>query len=263
MSESTVAIAGIVVGGGVAILTTLANLAYNWFQKKSELRFGMRQQVYLEACDWAARGNSFLASFARLDLNDVQLGQILQDSNASYYKIHVIAKEKTIMAFNAASEYLAKKAVELMATRIQLRHVAAHIQALQKDADQTAAYQQQLAAIIDNVPKASPTDQILATIPQLVTDFTITRDKWQKIQTGIKANQEKASAMQEELYNASLIASSEYGDYLAAANVAAREELDLKLNETTYRQSLNASSGRVIGAIKQMVERLKSRSPLQ
>lgn len=255
-----VAIVGIAVGGAVALLTTVANLTYNWFQKRSELRFGVRQQVYLEACGWAASGIEFLTSFSRLDLDDAQLGKILQNSNTSYYKIHVIAKQKTILAFSDTMEYLAKESCQLTAMRVQLRQAFSHVQILQKDADQTASYQQQLASIIDNVPKATPSDQVLAAIPRLVTDFTTAHDRMLNIQGQIRTVQDEIRRLQEELYNASLLAAVKYEDYLASANVAAREELGLKLDEKAYRQSLSVSSTRMLETIRQMMEKLKNRN---
>ncbi len=98
------AVVGAAVGGGIAVITTLVNLAYNWFQGKTERQFTLRQQVYLEACGWAARGTEYLASFARLDLDDAQLAQMMQSETAAYYRVHVVAAQSTVLAFTAASE---------------------------------------------------------------------------------------------------------------------------------------------------------------
>jgi len=71
MTES--AVVGALVGGGISILTTIANLTYNYFQGRNQRQFALRQQVYLDACAWAANGSEYLASIARLDLDDAHV----------------------------------------------------------------------------------------------------------------------------------------------------------------------------------------------
>jgi hypothetical protein len=36
------AVVGALVGGGIAILTTIANLTYNWFQNRNQRQFALR-----------------------------------------------------------------------------------------------------------------------------------------------------------------------------------------------------------------------------
>lgn len=252
------AILGALVGGGIAVATTMANLAYNWWQNQTARQFAMRQQVYLEACEWAARGTEFLASFARLDLDDAQLSQLVQPSGAAYYKVHVVAEQETVRAFSAAAEYLGTQSVELMARRVLLRQRITHSQALQTDAEQTSSYLQQAATVIDNIPKASPSPETLAAIPQLVATFTQARDRLLETQREIRAVQDEIVKGQEELLGACLAAAVGYGDHLVAANIAARNELGMRLNENEYRQSVSAGSRRVLEAVQRMVERFKA-----
>jgi hypothetical protein len=221
-------------------------------------QFTMRQQVYLEACEWAARGSEYLASFARLDLKDTQLAQLVQPSGAAYYKIHVVAKQDTVRAFLAANEYLVAKAIELTAQRLLLRQRIDHLQAIQTKADQTSSYLQQVTMLIDNIPKASPASDTLAAIPQLVSEFTRARDQLRGAQQEIATVQDEIVKRHEQLVGACLKAAVGYGDHLVAANIAARKELGIPLNEEDYRESVRAASNRILEAVQQMAERFKA-----
>jgi hypothetical protein len=252
------AITGALVGGGIAVTTTVANLLYNWWQNQTARRFATRQQVYLEACEWAARGSEYLASFARLDLEDTQLSQILQSSGAAYYKVHVVAELSTARAFNAAAEYLGAQAAELMVQRVLLRQRVSQLHALQTEAEQTSSYLQQVTTLIDNLPKASPAPETLAAIPQLVAEFVRARDQLRGAQQQIASVNGEIVKGHEQLLGACLQATVGYGECLVAANIAARKELGMPLNEDDYRESVSAASRRVSEAVRRMVERFKA-----
>lgn len=252
------AITGALVGGGIAVITTIANLLYNWWQNQSARQFAMRQQVYLEACEWAARGSEYLASFARLDLEDTQLSQLVQPSRAAYYKVHVVAEQNTVWAFEAAAEYLWTQTAELMTQRVLLRQRVSRLQALQTEVEQTSAYLQQVTKLIDNIPKASAARETLATIPQLVVEFTRARDQLRAAQQQIATVQDEIVKGHEQLLGACLQAAVGYGDRLVAANIAARKELGMPLNEDEYRESVRAASSKVSEAVQRMVERFRA-----
>jgi hypothetical protein len=74
------ALLGAVIGGGIAVVSTAANLIYNWAQARSQQQFRLRQDVYLQACEGAERGYEYLISVGRLDLTDQELGEILGSS---------------------------------------------------------------------------------------------------------------------------------------------------------------------------------------
>ncbi len=251
------ALVGVVVGGGIAILTTIANLTYNWFQSRSQRQFALRQQVYLDACAWAASGSEYLASLARLDLDDVQLARIIQASLAAYYRVHVVGEQSTVLAFTAASEYLGTQTAELMAARVQLRNRAARLEALQAEAERTSTYLAQATSIIDNIPKASPSTELLAAIPQMVAEFISARDRLQGVEAEVGQLQQDVSARQEELLRACMRSAVGYGECLMAANIAVRKELGIPLDEKGYREPVQAATGRAMGAVQEMVDRLK------
>lgn len=252
------AITGALVGGGIAVITTVANLLYNWWQNQSARQFAIRQQVYLDACEWAARGSEYLASFARLDLEDMQLAQIVQPSGAAYYKVHVVADQDTVRAFSAAAEYLGTETVELMAQRVLVRQRISHLQALQTEAEQTSAYLQQVTTLIDNIPKGSPAPETLAAIPKLVVEFTRARDQLRSAQQQVATVRGEIVKGHEQLLGACLQAAVGYGDRLVAANIAARKELGIPLKEEEYRESVRAASSKVSEAVQRMVERFRA-----
>ncbi len=144
-----------------------------------------------------------------------------------------------------------------MATRVQLRQRAMRLEALRAEAEQTSAYLAQATSIIDNIPKSAPSPELLAAVPQMVTEFTGARDRLQHVQAELREVQEGMSSLQEELFGASLRASVGHGECLVAANIAARRELGLTLDEKQYRQSAEAASRRVLAEVEQMVEKFK------
>lgn len=248
---------GALIGGGIAVATTVANLAYNWWHSHSARQFELRQKVYLEACEWAARGAEYLVSFARFDLDDDQLGELLRPTGAAYYKIHVVAGPQTVQAFNSASEYLAERSMRLMADRVVLRERASQLQTLQSDTEQTNTYLQQLTTLIENLPKTAPTPETLAAVPHLVAEFTAARDRLSQGHAQMASLQGEILKGQESLLIACLEAAVGYGDHLAAANVAARRELGLPLKEREYREALRASSEKMLRELQNMIDRFK------
>src|SRR5690242_11558998 len=109
---------GVLIGGGIALATTLLNAVYGWLRYKSQRQFAIRQQVYLEACEWAASGAEYLVSFSRLDLDDAKLGDILRGRGAGAYKVHIVGEQDTVNAFTDAGTYLATQSFDLLKRRV-------------------------------------------------------------------------------------------------------------------------------------------------
>lgn len=251
MSETLV---GVLVGGGIGIVGTALSLLFNWFQGAEQRRFAMRQEVYLDACDWAARGIEYLASFARLDLTDAQLGQILQGGGSAAYKVHVVGEQSTVAAFTAATEYLATQAVDLTASRLRLLRTAQRIHDLESEAEQTSQFLQQSTSLIEHIPSPSPSDAT----PGLVSGFTRAREHLLELREQIAALRTEGNVGHYELLAAALRATVGYQDHLVKANVAARRELGLPIDETSYRSSLQRSSERILAAVERMIEQLRA-----
>ncbi len=254
------AVVAALVAGSVVVLTTIVNLAFSWRQDRNQRQFSLRQQVYLDACAWAASGSEYLVSLARLDLDDIQLAGIVQKSLATYYRVHVVGAQSTVSAFSAASEYLGIEAAKLMMARIRLRNDVARLETLQGEAERHASYLAQATTIIDSIPKASPSPELLAAVPQMVAEFTAARDRLSRVEAEIGTLQGAIRLGQEQLLAECMNAAAGYGRCLMAANVAARSELGLRLDEGQYRESVEAATTRSMAAVKDLVAELKRNS---
>src|SRR6266446_1045824 len=203
---------GLLIGGSIAVATTLLNVGYNWLRYRSERQFSIRQQVYLEACEWAASGAEYLVSFARLDLDDAKLNEILRGRGAGAYKVHIVGDLSTVNAFTEAGTYLAIQSIDLLKRRVLLRNLMMRLENLRTEASQTSAYLQQTATVIDNIPKTAASQETLATIPTLVAEFTQARDRL--LQTNLEINnlQDESLRLQEELLALGMRAAMDYQD---------------------------------------------------
>lgn len=248
---------GVLLGGGIGIVTTLISLGYNWLQQRAQRQFGLRQSVYIEVTEWAAGGVKYLSSFWRTDIDDNQLAQLAAPGSNAVYKVHVVGERETLDALTAASECLALKSIELMKTRVLLRNSLAKLQVLQNETAQSSTYLQQLASIIEGLPKSDPTPEIMGKIPDLVVKFTSTRDDVIRKQNQITALQTETAWIQKCLTLDGLKAALQYQEKLIDLNIAARKELGIPLDEEKYRSSFTASTERMLSVIKQTFQKME------
>jgi hypothetical protein len=108
------------------------------------------------------------------------------------------------------------------------------------------------------MPKATPSQEILSLIPQVVGEFTAARERLLNAQGEIRKVQSEIVRLQEQLLWASLRAANGYEDHLVNANVAARRELGMELNAGEYRQSVNKASQAVVKALERVIEKYKN-----
>lgn len=245
---------GIIIGGGIAIVTTAINLIYNFFQKRSEQRYLLRENVYLQACEGVASGAQYLARFSRLDIDDNQLAGVMETASGWSYKVHAVANQETIDALTATQEFLFKKTLELIKPRVEVRQIDNRIKSLNNESAQTSAFVQQLATVIDNLPKTAPTQEVLNAIPALIHQFTKARDRNTEIQKEISDLQVKRHKKHLKLVSDSLKASIEYSEILTDVNVAVRKELHLNMDENRYRKAMKYSSERMLAAWENLLK---------
>lgn len=251
---------GVMLGGAIALATTLINLGYNWLQQRSQRQFALRQAVYLETAEYAARGVQYLASFWRTDIDDNQLAQLLQSDSSAVYKVHAVGEKATIDALTVAGECVALKSLELMKSRVLLRTAITTVQVLQAEAAQSSAYLQQVASMIEGLPRSAPTPEILAAIPNLVATFTTTRDEVVRKQAEIASVQAEIVQTQNRIAMDGMKAAMEYQGKLAEFNIAARRELGIPLDEKEYRKAFMESAERMLSAVERALPGLQGHS---
>lgn len=243
---------GVLIGGGIAVATTAANLLYNWAQKRSEQRSQFRQSVYLEACEGIEKAHEFLVSLGNIDLDDKQLYEGMRASAGWSSKVHIVASEDTIRALTAASEFLFAAALELLPLRVAARLLSSEVDEWETRAKQAEQQHTQLTALTQRSSNENATPPVLAQLGELREESRAAREQHAKLA-------EQSLVVQEKLFLAAMKAATEYGQRLIAVNVAVRRELGLAISEESYRTVMTESSRRMLSSCESVLKLVKER----
>ena len=236
---------GIVVGsfftlGGV-FLTNRANdrrlkaqLDHDRILKNRERELSLRKDIYLAATEAVAAGLSATARFADLSIPHDKLIERYIEKSSAIAKVHVIAREDTIKALANLISELGATYLRLIVKRYPL-----------------IAQRQRLELILGQVNSfGKERDRMLELIKQFNIDGTNDKRRWEVIQNAFDFEQnriakalEEHKAISEDLRVKQLqylrecfSENTKLNHLMVPALVAIRGELELPVDETTYRQ---------------------------
>ncbi len=236
---------GIVVGsfftlGGV-FLTNRANdrrlkaqLDHDRILKNRERELSLRKDIYLAATEAVAAGLSATARFADLSIPHDKLIERYIEKSSAIAKVHVIAREDTIKALANLISELGATYLRLVVKRYPL-----------------IAQKQRLELIIGQVNSfGKERDRMLELIKQFNIDGTNDKRRWEIIQNAFDFEQNRiAKALEEhkaigedlrvkqlQYLRECFSENAKLNHLMVPALVAIRGELELPVDETTYRQ---------------------------
>jgi len=236
---------GIVVGsfftlGGV-FFTNRANdrrlkaqLDHDRILKNRERELSLRRDIYLAATEAVAAGLSATSRFANLSIPDDKLIERYLEKSSAIAKAHVIAREDTIKALANLVSEMGVTYLRLFVKRYPLIAQKKHIELI---SSQMNAF-------------GKERDRMLGLMTQFNIDGTNDKRRWEVIQNNFKFEQDRIDKALQEHKAISTDLRTKQLQYLKEcftenvrlnnlmipALVAIREELELPVDETAYRQ---------------------------
>jgi hypothetical protein len=138
-----------------------------------------------------------------------------------------------------------------------LRDLLTRLGNLDTQANQTAAYLSQAAAVIDSLAKSAASQETDNAVSVLVAEFTQAQELLRQTRSKIETLEHEKLKSQEELLFSGLRAAMGYQDLLAEANIAVRRELGLPVDEVSYTKSIAASSNAILDSLNKMIDEAK------
>lgn len=258
---------GVIIGaffslGGVA-LTNRANdrrlraqLTHDRQLKDRERELSLRKDIYLSAAEAISAGLMTVGRFANLDVPNDQLTAVYLDKSPSIAKVHVIAREKTAREVAAFTGELSSVFLRLFAKRIPL-----------------IAQKQQLALLKEQMGSfGKERDRMLDLMKQYNLDGTNDERRWKFLDDTFQFEQRRITETSQQhdkvaatFYAAQLTYMQECTDanahltrLLIPIVVAVREELDLPIDEATYRQVIEGGLLQQQNIVREFVEHIRA-----
>jgi hypothetical protein len=258
---------GVVVGsffslGGVA-LTNRANdrrlraqLAHDRELRNKDRELALRKDVYLAAAEAIYAGFISVGNFANLDIPYDKLTEAYLEKAPSIAKVHVIAKQETVRAVANVVDELGAIYLRLFAKRVPL-----------------GTQKQQLTQLDDEIKGlAKERDRMLELMKQHNLDGAADQRRWGVIQANFDFEQKRVceSATRRDALAASLYPKQiEYmkdcieetmklSRLLVPATLSVRSELDLPIDEGTYRQVVEESIKKQEANLREFLQQLRN-----
>lgn len=258
---------GVVIGSFFTIIgITLTNRAsdkrlraqfeHEQNQKTKDREMALRKEVYLAAAEAISAGTNAIARFANLDLPNDQITAAYVEKAPAIAKVHVIAKIKTVRAITDLTSELGTIFLKLFARRFEL------------------IVEKNQIGIIDNqiVEFGKERDRNLEMMKQHNIEGIVDDRRWQVIQSNFDFEAKRineALAHRSELWKSLYAKQLEFmrecvsytmtlGKLMVPALLAAREDLELPLDEQSYRQIVEDAIAKQELAIDGFVQKFMS-----
>jgi hypothetical protein len=240
------AVIGSVIALGGVVLTNRASdrrlriqLGHDRELKARDRELALRKDVYLAAAEAVSAGFYSVARFADLSIPHGQLTQQYLEKAPAIAKVHVVAKEQTARAFLHFVGELSAAFLRLFTKRYPL-----------------IAQQQRLAMLQDHMNRfGAERDHIVQLMKQYNLDGVPDPRRWEVLQRNFdferdrvdKVIKEHTALAAEHYANALEYMKECIAEMMKLANVlvptivAVRDELDLPIDEATYRQLVDES----------------------
>jgi len=214
----------------------LAQFEHEREWKTKDREMALRKEVFLSAAEAVVAGMNSIGRFVNFEIPNDQVTKSYLEKASAIFKVHVIARTETILPLAQFTSRLGALYLELFARRHELLR--------EKNA---------LALVDDQVAQfGKERDRILELIKQHNIEGVVDQRRWEvlqgnfdfeqkRINDGLAHRAELAAALQPkhlEFMRECLSRTRELGVMLIPILTAVRSELELPLDESTYRQAM-------------------------
>lgn len=126
-------IAGLV----VALLTTVANLTYNWLKSRQEQLYEIKRSVYMEICEGIASTSMCIAKMGKLDSTEGDIAQIVSETLGWEAKAHLVGSPTLVRELLQAQKRVHEGLLALVWPRMELQFLQQKNVMLQGEGEST------------------------------------------------------------------------------------------------------------------------------
>jgi hypothetical protein len=211
----------------------------------------LRRDVYFEAADGLGAAVLYLSQVARAD---APLGSTLPPPVSWFYKLHLVAKTETLIAFAQASNAVTSASVDLAAWRLRVMEVNDEIQLVKDNVDRIQRFQDDVRSETRLVMRETPSELSVKRLESLKQQMDDSR-----VETGNEA--QKLTALTDEygrrtrtLLEHSLLVAAEVQRSVRAAFLAARAELEISIDMGRLSAASSALDVQMSAKISELIK---------
>jgi hypothetical protein len=203
-------------------------------QREKERQMDLRREVFLGAAETLGKQSEYLNLFSKVDFDFWKDQEVLRGCIGAANKVHLIAGSETIEAYVRASQSWAKAILQLSKSRLKIEEVKTE---LKMEEDLIAMLSTHRDETLSSI-KAQGTSGI-----QSQELHELHQKRFQDLQRQIEDSFGKKGKLHSKLARLlmqisveGVAAHVEFSEKLVAVNLAARREVDLRIDENRYRE---------------------------
>lgn len=218
----------------------LEQLRHDKDQRDREREMGLRRDVYLKAAESVSKAMSAIARTSNLDITEDELGNDLSESSASFSKIHIIGKYKTVQAVSQFSSELAAVYLLLLTKRVPLLKKKNKISIIDGLIEKSSREREKIIEMMKEQNLQGPAEKRVFDLLNNNFEFEGKRlDDWFVQRDSL--NKELLSDRIDFLRECASVYAN-LSKLLVPVMVTIREELDMTIDETKYRQMMEGET---------------------
>lgn len=250
------AIVGVLIGTATTLAVLAVQLWFNARQRERERHMQLKRDVYLEAAEGLAGTVEYVMQHTRTDL---PLGAVSPPSNKPgwIYKIHLIAATDTLISFNNAGAAAAAAAMDVFAHRIAVAEVADEVAIVRSAVERLQAFQEEMKTEARAVNVDVPTERGVKRLEWIQEQLD---QSWEQI----KHETERLEHLTTEharrtraLVRRGLAVSADVNRAVRVALLAAREELEIKIDVAKFEAAASELDQKMTATIDSVLDRIQ------
>mgnify|MGYP001571396827 CR=1 FL=1 len=248
---------GVVLNGWASDRRQREQLKHDSAQATRERELSLKKDVYLEAAEAVSAGINAIAKFGNLDIPNGEVTKEFADKSSAIAKVSVIARAETVSALSILADAIGAAQMRLMTKRLPLLSQKAHIQILQGSINRSANERARFVELMKQHNLDGASDTRRWDVMQKNYEFEHKRtNEWIEEQNICAAALHSAniSYLEECLGETATLRR-----LVIPTLMAVRHELELPLDEGSYRASVDASIKKQESGVGEFLQQMKSR----